>query len=67
VMALDAAGYLLAVSHVHGDAPLRVILEDTFVAVAILTISVGLILPGGSRARERGLGRREPPRNAHRG
>jgi diguanylate cyclase (GGDEF)-like protein len=46
VMALDAAGYLLAVSHVHGDAPLRVILEDTFVAVAILTISVGLILPG---------------------
>ena len=46
VMALDAAGYLLAVSHVHGDGPLRVILEDTFVAVAILTISVGLILPG---------------------
>ena len=46
VMALDAAGYLLAVTHVHGDAPLRVILEDTFVAVAILTISVGLILPG---------------------
>jgi diguanylate cyclase (GGDEF)-like protein len=46
VMALDAAGYLLAVSHVHGDAPLRAILEDTFVAVAILTISVGLILPG---------------------
>jgi diguanylate cyclase (GGDEF)-like protein len=46
VMALDAAGYLLAVSHVHGDGPLRVILEDTFVAVAILTISVGLVLPG---------------------
>ena len=46
VMALDAAGYLLAVSHVHGEGPLRVILEDTFVAVAILTISVGLILPG---------------------
>jgi diguanylate cyclase (GGDEF)-like protein len=46
VMALDAAGYLLAVTHVHGDAPLRVILEDTFVAVAILTISVGLVLPG---------------------
>jgi diguanylate cyclase (GGDEF)-like protein len=46
VMALDAAGYLLAVTHVHGDTPLRVILEDTFVAVAILTISVGLILPG---------------------
>src|SRR5712671_4584048 len=46
VMVLDAAGYLLAVTHVHGDTPLRVILEDTFVAVAILTISVGLILPG---------------------
>ena len=46
VMVLDGAGYLLAVSHVHGDPALRVILEDTFVAVAILTISVGLVLPG---------------------
>ena len=47
VLVLDAAGYLLAVSHVAGKEPgLIVALEDIFVVVALLTISVGLILPG---------------------
>ena len=47
VLVLDAVGYLIAVGHVptHNEA-LIVILEDTFVVVALLTISVGLILPG---------------------
>jgi signal transduction histidine kinase/amino acid transporter/ActR/RegA family two-component response regulator len=46
VMVLDGAGYLLAVSHVHADPALVTLLEDIFVAVALLTISVGLVLPG---------------------
>ncbi|MEQ1503642.1 MAG: amino acid permease, partial [Myxococcota bacterium] len=47
VLVLDAAGYLLAVSNVDDAArPLVTALEDIFVAVAILTISVGLVLPG---------------------
>jgi signal transduction histidine kinase len=47
VLVLDAAGYLIAVSNVSGKAPgLIVALEDIFVVVALLTISVGLILPG---------------------
>ena len=46
VMAFDGAGYLLAVSHVHGDPALRTGLQDIFVAVAILTVGVGLVLPG---------------------
>ncbi len=47
VLALDGAGYLLAVSHVPRDnMPLIVALEDIFVVVALLTISVGLVLPG---------------------
>ena len=47
VMALDGAGYLLAVSSVDaGDPALISLLQDIFVAVAILTITVGLILPG---------------------
>jgi signal transduction histidine kinase/amino acid transporter len=47
VLALDAAGYLMAVSHVApGYQVLIVALEDIFVVVALLTISVGLILPG---------------------
>src|SRR5207253_168390 len=47
VLVLDAVGYLIAVSHVpsHNEA-LVVILEDTFVVVALLTFAVGLILPG---------------------
>src|SRR6185295_14716905 len=47
VMALDGAGYLLAVAHVdHEQAALVAALEDIFVAVALLTVSVGLVLPG---------------------
>lgn len=47
VMVLDAAGYALAVAAVPaGDPALVAVLEDIFVVVAILTIGVGLILPG---------------------
>ena len=47
VMALDGAGYLLAVSSVEASNPaLITLLQDIFVAVAILTITVGLVLPG---------------------
>jgi signal transduction histidine kinase/CheY-like chemotaxis protein len=47
VLVLDGAGYLLAVTRVdqtHNE--LVVALSDIFVTVALLTISVGLILPG---------------------
>jgi signal transduction histidine kinase/amino acid transporter/ActR/RegA family two-component response regulator len=47
VLVLDGAGYLLAVDSVpKGNSALVSILEDVFVAVAMLTVSVGLILPG---------------------
>ena len=47
VLALDAAGYLIAVQHVPTEnLALVAALEDIFVVVALLTISVGLILPG---------------------
>ena len=47
VLAIDAVGYLLAVSSIpQQSGPLISVLEDIFVAVAILTISVGLVLPG---------------------
>ena len=47
VLVLDGAGYLLAVDNVpKGNSALVSVLEDVFVAVAMLTISVGLILPG---------------------
>jgi signal transduction histidine kinase/amino acid transporter len=48
VLALDAAGYYLAVSSVARAANPELVtaLEDIFVAVAILTITVGLVLPG---------------------
>ncbi|MEA2319343.1 MAG: hypothetical protein QOD44_3532 [Solirubrobacteraceae bacterium] len=47
VMALDGAGYLLAVAHVaDGQAELVTVLSDIFVAVALVTIAVGLVLPG---------------------
>ncbi|MEA2677704.1 MAG: hypothetical protein QOJ81_1845, partial [Chloroflexota bacterium] len=47
VMVLDGAGYLLAVQHVStNQAQLIAVLEDIFVAVAILTVTVGLVLPG---------------------
>ena len=47
VLALDGSGYVMAVSSLtsqHG--PLIAALQDIFVAVALLTISVGLVLPG---------------------
>lgn len=47
VLALDAAGYVIAVSTVSAEhRALIAALEDIFVAVAMLTISVGLVLPG---------------------
>lgn len=47
VIALDGAGYALAVSAVpRGDAALVAMLEDIFVVVALLTVAVGLVLPG---------------------
>ena len=47
VLLLDAAGYLIAVEHVpKNNTGLIAALEDIFVVVALLTISVGLILPG---------------------
>ncbi len=47
VLVLDGAGYLVAVDNVSRAAPaLTSVLQDIFVAVAILTITVGLVLPG---------------------
>ena len=47
VIVLDGAGYLLAVSYVpETDPALISLLQDIFVAVAMLTVAVGLILPG---------------------
>lgn len=47
VLTLDAAGYLLAVHHVsQSQTSLRTGLADIFVGVALLTITVGLVLPG---------------------
>ena len=49
VLLLDGAGYLLAVdssTHAGASTALVAALEDIFVTVAILTISVGMILPG---------------------
>jgi diguanylate cyclase (GGDEF)-like protein len=47
VLALDGAGYLLAVTNLPNQGGALVsILEDIFVAVSILSISVGLVLPG---------------------
>jgi diguanylate cyclase (GGDEF)-like protein len=47
VMVLDGVGYFVAVRNIApGQTPLVTVLEDIFVAVAILTISVGLVLPG---------------------
>ena len=46
-MVMDAAGYLMAVTSMpDGQTALRTALEDVFVGVAILTISVGMVLPG---------------------
>jgi len=47
VLVLDGGGYFMAVSSVtDGHKALMAILEDIFVIVALLTISVGLIMPG---------------------
>ncbi|MFN2464098.1 MAG: amino acid permease [Candidatus Dormibacteria bacterium] len=48
VLVLDGAGYLLAVTSLgrSGQEVLVTACEDIFVAVALLTIAVGLILPG---------------------
>ena len=47
VMTLDGGGYLIAVNSVnHGKAELVSVLSDIFVAVALLTVGVGLVLPG---------------------
>jgi diguanylate cyclase (GGDEF)-like protein len=47
VLTLDGAGYLIAVSTMsQQQAPLVAALEDIFVTVAVLTITVGLVLPG---------------------
>ena len=47
VLALDAIGYLIAVKSVsQSNSALITMLEDIFVVVALLTICVGLILPG---------------------
>jgi signal transduction histidine kinase/ActR/RegA family two-component response regulator len=47
VLLLDGAGYYLAVSNLpQTEGPLLTSLEDIFVAVAILTVVVGLVLPG---------------------
>ena len=49
VLGLDGAGYYLAVRSVTqaaGRGSLVSALQDIFVAVAILTITVGLVLPG---------------------
>jgi diguanylate cyclase (GGDEF)-like protein len=47
VLIFDGAGYLLAVTSLPDQSSALVsVLEDIFVAVAILSISVGLVLPG---------------------
>jgi signal transduction histidine kinase len=48
VIVFDATGHLLllAIEHVHNDPALKAGLEDIFVGVALLTITVGLVLPG---------------------
>ncbi len=47
VLALDGAGYFIAVSHIgDGHIALKAALEDIFVVVALLTLCVGLVLPG---------------------
>lgn len=47
VLGLDALGYMLAIGEMpQTDGPLIVALEDIFVAVAMLTITVGIVLPG---------------------
>ena len=47
VMTLDSVGYLIAVRYVSkADPDLVTALADIFVAVSLITISVGLVMPG---------------------
>jgi len=47
VLALDAAGYIMAVNGLPSqEGEFRAMLADIFVAVALLTITVGIVLPG---------------------
>jgi two-component system, sensor histidine kinase len=47
VLALDAAGYILAVGAIPASEEAFIVtLEDIFVAVAILTITIGVVSPG---------------------
>ena len=47
VLGLDAVGYIIAVGLIADQqSPVVVLLEDIFVVVAMLTISVGVVLPG---------------------
>ena len=46
VLVLDGAGYLLAVSILPPQGEFSVALADIFVAVALLTLTVGIVLPG---------------------
>jgi signal transduction histidine kinase/amino acid transporter len=47
VLALDAVGYLVTVKLVgSGNDALMAVLKDIFVVIGLLTISVGLVLPG---------------------
>lgn len=47
VLTLDGTGYLMAFSSIGDQQGARIAgLEDIFVAVALLTITVGLVLPG---------------------
>ena len=47
VLGLDAVGYLVTVKLVgSGNEALMAVLKDIFVVIGLLTISVGLILPG---------------------
>jgi diguanylate cyclase (GGDEF)-like protein len=47
VIALDGVGYLIAINHVNNSDPMLVAaLKDIFVGVALLTINVGLVIPG---------------------
>src|SRR5262249_35091929 len=47
VLAFDVVGYLIAVSSLPGQkTSLITMLADIFVIVALLTISVGIVLPG---------------------
>jgi diguanylate cyclase (GGDEF)-like protein/putative nucleotidyltransferase with HDIG domain len=47
VLTMDAIGYLLAINSVNAGSMEQITaLEDIFVGVALLTITVGLVLPG---------------------